>query len=694
MLLFLNNRVVNRPLRKRSKNVDKSIPQAKTRLTWCSVRSYVTAITDLYHVQKARGMNSHPSPREANTRQYLKTLQRKEAQRKKAQLADKGRDTLLDGYNLEQFEKVCESLWEQSDTSPECHLRTLVDFLLSHYMLERGCNRRGAEISDVHTFDFPNEGPTRCTPLIFTTREGKNNKFGRLQTVAALRHRKPLVCLLSALAFYFLFRWDLTDEEFPDFSEREAWYKTRLLTSSIYGRCRGRGSIIDPLGYSTQLDWINKALEYAGIDSRKKTHIGRGSAAKLAELLGVSEDQIRRQGWWDQDEMRGCYLNSLPREFMRVMAGHPAYMGCFEIPRASIVPPDELLSMIWPDLDMWKGRFGPERGRIQDLAAMGFTDLLFSLRPVILQDSVILRKRFPCSPVWSHPVFQHPAYAEFTARMEGAVEVGIDAEERPTKLTLLTQAMPELAEGLHGLRGDVKELRSEHQSSREQLKAQSVRIDHIHHLLTSGLTLQFVDPSPPTIPPSSGPLLIPDTSVAASHPYPHPPSLAAARTAPFDLPDPLRLQPQRQQAPQELQEPQEPPRYTMCRSVTSVQHLWHEWVVGLNGQPSVSMLDSRWGSRWRSGRQSELQWYSLRLEVIREIRRRAKAERCSEQQAMWSLHLQHQQMRCSLDRLCKQLRASRKSSTSATTGWTSTGIGMGTAAAASAVEAASAEGIV
>jgi hypothetical protein len=87
----------------------------------------------------------------------------------------------------------------------------------------------------------------------------------------------------------------------------------------------------------------------------------------------------------------------------------------------------------------------------------------------------------------------------------------------------------------------------------------------------------------------------------------------------------------------------------MCRQVKSVERLWQEWTVGLNGQASVSALDSRWASRWRAGRQRELQWYSLRLEVIREIRRRAKAQQSSEEQAMWSLHLQQQQMGCSLD---------------------------------------------
>ena len=67
-----------------------------------------------------------------------------------------------------------------------------------------------------------------------------------------------------------------------------------------------------------------KAFGYIGIASQKKTHIGRGSSAKMAELKGVSEEQIRRAGRWNQEQMVGCYLNSLPREFMRSMAGHPS----------------------------------------------------------------------------------------------------------------------------------------------------------------------------------------------------------------------------------------------------------------------------------------------------------------------------------------------------------------------------------
>jgi len=61
-------RVVSRPLRKKSRKVDRSVPQEQTKLSWRSVRGYVTAITRLYSTQKALGMNCHSSPREDNIR--------------------------------------------------------------------------------------------------------------------------------------------------------------------------------------------------------------------------------------------------------------------------------------------------------------------------------------------------------------------------------------------------------------------------------------------------------------------------------------------------------------------------------------------------------------------------------------------------------------------------------------------------
>jgi hypothetical protein len=94
------------------------------------------------------------------------------------------------------------------------------------------------------------------------------------------------------------------------------------------------------------------------------------------------------------------------------MASHPAQRGCFEIRRDAITPPDELISMIWPDLD----KYGPETlNKVDDLAAEGFIALLRHLHVVILQDSIPLRKVFPEHPIWNHPVFHHAVYPSFAA---------------------------------------------------------------------------------------------------------------------------------------------------------------------------------------------------------------------------------------------------------------------------------------
>ena len=133
-------------MKAKSRKTAADTPHEETRLAWRSVRGYVTALTDLYRAQKAMGMNGHASPRVVNVRQYLKSLQQKDAQRDREQFADKGRDTLLDGYTQEQFEAVCRELLAQGRSSPECHFRTLVDVLLGHYMLTRGGDLRSLHL--------------------------------------------------------------------------------------------------------------------------------------------------------------------------------------------------------------------------------------------------------------------------------------------------------------------------------------------------------------------------------------------------------------------------------------------------------------------------------------------------------------------------------------------------------------------
>ena len=118
-------------------------------------------------------MNSHPSLQEDNAQENTELLQQRDAARDKEQYTDKDRDTLINGYTDAEFERVCCEIWAHTDRSPECHFRTLIDLLLGHYMLGRGGDRRAAEISNLFTFEFIAEGPTRCIPVILTTRASK-----------------------------------------------------------------------------------------------------------------------------------------------------------------------------------------------------------------------------------------------------------------------------------------------------------------------------------------------------------------------------------------------------------------------------------------------------------------------------------------------------------------------------------------
>ena len=460
-------------------------------------------------------------------------------------------------------------------------------------------------------------------PLIFTTRAGKQNQHGRLETAGALRNKNPVICMLGGLAFYLLYRWDMTEEPFPDLRQRSAWYDIRVIKGS---------NRTEAFSYNAQRDWVVKAFQYAGITSRKKTHIGRSSGAKTAELKGISEDQIRRAGRWNQEQMIGCYMNSLPRKFMRTMAGHLPQKGCFEIRRA-IAPPDTLLSKIWPELDDWKGRFGLGPDQINDLAAMGLTNLLLYLREVILQDSVLLIREFPGSPVWNHPVFQHPAYSQWAQE----ISTLLVQEKGPSQPALLAQALPALTDYLQSIdtRNNTR-ITSLQADLRGRLQEIECQTRQLQTFLSNGLTFQLTPTITTAVTMAPGPALTSSQYVSACS------SINNSRPMTPEL------------------EEEEPPQHCMCRAVKTVKNLWREWTAGLQGQPAIAALDRRWGSRWRAGRQSEVQWYSLRLEIIKEIRRIAQAQRISEEAAMFTLSIQQQRTGRSIDQLCKQLRASRK----------------------------------
>ena len=138
----------------------------------------------------------------------------------KEQFTDKSRDILFNRYTEDKFKSVYYKLQAHRGSLLECYFYILVDILLGHYILTYGGDRCSAEILDLFTFKFKSKGPTRCILLIFTTCISKQNQYSRFKTIGALYNKKPLICMLSGLAFYLLYHWDFSDKPFLDFSKR------------------------------------------------------------------------------------------------------------------------------------------------------------------------------------------------------------------------------------------------------------------------------------------------------------------------------------------------------------------------------------------------------------------------------------------------------------------------------------------
>ncbi|KAI8051852.1 hypothetical protein BDF21DRAFT_303673, partial [Thamnidium elegans] len=66
---------------------------------------------------------------------------------------------------------------------------------------------------------------------------------------------------------------------------------------------------------------ISKAFAAVGTNSVKKTHSGRQTGARNAEMTGFSHDYIGRLGRWNSESMENSYSTCLPRPVIRVIQG-------------------------------------------------------------------------------------------------------------------------------------------------------------------------------------------------------------------------------------------------------------------------------------------------------------------------------------------------------------------------------------
>jgi hypothetical protein len=240
-----------------------------------SILSYVKAVCDLYSEQVSlpdERKNKHPHPRGAALRKLLDTLSRQEFRRKKNSYEDRGKHTLADGYTVHELISVSRYFMNANTCDG---IRNKFDFLFGHSLLSRGENKRLIQLPDLFLLELMNEGPTPCFALVATMSQGKTNQHGRIEYGAVIRHYNVETCPISALALYFFARFEMEEEEFPDFTRRSDWYDIRVL--------KGGKSRTESISYNTQYKSYKKAFAAVGIHSSKVTHINRDSALMMID---------------------------------------------------------------------------------------------------------------------------------------------------------------------------------------------------------------------------------------------------------------------------------------------------------------------------------------------------------------------------------------------------------------------------
>ena len=102
-------------------------------------------------------------------------------------------------------------------------------YLMTTSMALRGESMQIAELADLLSSILPNEGMPiyfiayqlgnmECVALLLRLNKGKTNQNNENQLVALIRHKNSEVCAFGAVAFYLFYRWQIKEEQVPNFT--------------------------------------------------------------------------------------------------------------------------------------------------------------------------------------------------------------------------------------------------------------------------------------------------------------------------------------------------------------------------------------------------------------------------------------------------------------------------------------------
>jgi hypothetical protein len=157
--------------------------------------------------------------------------------------------------------------------------------------------------------------------LVLIVDKTKTIQTGFTQYASCIRNKRVDICAVGALALYLFCRFHVSLEPFPSLWGNADRFNLKLFS--------GRDVSLVNISYVTQRGSVKKIIEKVGFTTSSTTHIGRKSGAMKPSLASVPKDEIQRAGGWNQDALSKQYLQGLPQQALRGMAGFPNGKGTF-----------------------------------------------------------------------------------------------------------------------------------------------------------------------------------------------------------------------------------------------------------------------------------------------------------------------------------------------------------------------------
>ena len=213
--------------------------------------------------------------------------------------------------------------------------------------------------------------------------------------------------------------------------------------------------------FTKQYKGVVDSYAELGIECSSKTQMNRKQSAINAQNSGVSKESCDRVGHWSNTSRTGAYTNDcIPWEAVRALAGFSPTNLLHTNPRESVIPPEELQLLIFPQLEQSFQQIDDFviAKNETELAGRSWLRLLKWMRIVILQDAAILmhREDYANHVLLEHDIFQSDLFIDFKRELQEKME-----SSTPAAVTLLERAMPALGETLSTLTKEIKKIPKE-----------------------------------------------------------------------------------------------------------------------------------------------------------------------------------------------------------------------------------------